>query len=174
MVTLPELSPAVADASVRFFSTSGLSAAELLRNLRANAVAPCGLIDYGWFTGDARPLGCDKWYTSWSTSTSLEVCTLTSLATANTVWLPQWTSPQQVPEPLLDWWKRALEVIRSHEAGHVRISLQGTETLRTQLKQAACPQFQSVFDAWQAEINAAQEAYDREQYPLPLPPAPRP
>jgi predicted secreted Zn-dependent protease len=43
------------------------------------------------------------------------------IAASYTIYIPRWTEPKRVPKRLLDWWRRIVDFIADHEAGHVRI-----------------------------------------------------
>jgi hypothetical protein len=60
--------------------------------------------------------------------------------------------------------------IAAHEARHIRIADASLGKLRRQVVGRPCETFQATFGRWSADLNAAQQAFDRRDAPRPLPP----
>ena len=58
LVRLPTLSPKVSGATVKYFAVTGDTSIELVASVGRGGVKACGMIDYEWFRGDARPSAC--------------------------------------------------------------------------------------------------------------------
>jgi predicted secreted Zn-dependent protease len=83
--------------------------------------------------------------------------------------MPRWTAPPRVPKRLLDWWRRIVAFIATHEAGHVRIGREYTKRLNARLAGKDCADVPDIIQAWAKQHAAAQEAYDRSEYSKPWP-----
>jgi predicted secreted Zn-dependent protease len=175
-VRLPKLSASVPNAAVHYFSISGDTAAELVVSVARGGAKACGAIDYEWFRGDNRPSACTLTYPSDTTDaiqTRLrgDSCTVASARVGSTyaIYIPRWTAPARVPKRLLDWWRKVVDFIATHEAGHVRIGREYMRRLNARLVGIDCDQVDAVIQAWAKEHAAAQEAYDRSEYSKPWP-----
>jgi predicted secreted Zn-dependent protease len=176
MVALPQLSAKVANAEVKYFPISGDTSVELAGSIARGGVKACGAIDYEWFRGDARPSACtltriSDTRQSITTRTSGASCRITdaNIAASYTIYLPRWTSPSRVPRRLLDWWRKIVDFIADHEAGHVRIGRDHIRKLNARLVGTPCEDLTSVVRRWVAQHAAAQEAYDMSEYSRPWP-----
>jgi predicted secreted Zn-dependent protease len=176
-VRLPALSPKVSGASVKFFGISGDTAEELASSIGRASVKACGRIDYEWYRGDARPSACTLTQvsdtraairTSTSASGSCRVTRATIKATY-TIHMPRWTDPPRVPKRLLDWWRRIVDFIADHEAGHVRIGRDYIRRLNARLEGKPCEDVNSIIRSWVRQHAEAQEAFDRSEYGKPWP-----
>ena len=78
-------------------------------------------------------------------------------------------SPKRVPKRLLDWWRRIVDFIADHEAGHVRIGRDYIRRLNQRLVGKPCEDLGSIVQSWAGQHAAAQEAYDRSEYSRPWP-----
>ena len=78
--------------------------------------------------------------------------------------IARWTGPGVVPRGLVTWWKATQRYVRDHEAGHVKIYRSWIKKLRTRLDGVACSKVDGIFDKWNTQVDAAQEAYDKREY----------
>jgi predicted secreted Zn-dependent protease len=181
LVRLPKLDPKVPGATVRYFAISGDTSTELGASVARGGVKACGEIDYEWFRGDARPSACALTQLSdarravrysYSASGSCRIDSSNIKATY-TIHMPRWTAPPRVPKRLLDWWRRTIDFIAGHEAGHVRIGRDYMRKLNARLDGIDCDRADAVIRTWARQHAAAQEDYDRSEYsrPWPEPPA---
>ena len=176
MVALPRLTAKVPNAEVKYFGISGDTSIELAGSIARGGVKACGAIDYEWFRGDARPSACTLTRISDSrqsitTRNSGASCRITdaNIRASYTIYLPRWTSPSRVPKRLLDWWRKIVDFIADHEAGHVRIGREQIRKLNARLVGKPCDDVSSIVRTWVAQHAAAQEAYDMSEYSRPWP-----
>jgi predicted secreted Zn-dependent protease len=176
-VSLPRINARVPNATVDYFAISGDTSIELALSVARGGAKACGEIDYEWFRGDARPSACTLTY---MTDTDEAIRTTTGgeggckVARANVqgryiIHMPRWTAPPRVPKRLLDWWRRIVDFIATHEAGHVRIGRAYTKRLNARLLGKDCADVPDIIQAWAKQHAAAQEAYDRSEYAKPWP-----
>ena len=176
MVELPRLTAKVSGAEVKYFSISGDTSIELADSIARGGVKACGAIDYEWFRGDARPSACtitriSDTRSSIKTSSGGSSCRITDadIRASYTIYLPRWTDPSRVPKRLLDWWRRIVDFIADHEAGHVRIGRDHIRKLNARLVGKRCEDVSSIVRTWVSQHAAAQEAYDMSEYSRPWP-----
>ena len=178
---LPRLSATVSGATVDYFPVRGDTSVELAVSVAIGGGSACGSIDYEWFRGDARPSACTlTQFTDVRRAIRYDLgtdgsCRITSadFKIAFTVYMPRWTSPARVPARLVDWWRRIIDFIARHEAGHVRIGRDYIRKLNARLDGAKCDDANRIIRAWAKQHSDAQEAYDRGEYAKPWPqPAP--
>lgn len=176
MVALPRLTTKVPNAEVKYFAISGDTSIELTGSIARGGVKACGAIDYEWFRGDARPSACtltriSDTRQSITTRNSGASCRITDadIGATYTIYLPRWTSPSRVPNRLLDWWRRIVDFIADHEAGHVRIGRDHIRKLNARLVGKPCDDVSSIVRTWVAQHAAAQEAFDKSEYSRPWP-----
>ena len=91
------------------------------------------------------------------------------IAASYTIYIPRWTEPKRVPKRLLDWWRRIVDFIADHEAGHVRIGRDYIKRLNDRLVGKPCDDLNSIISGWARQHAAAQEAYDMREYSKPWP-----
>jgi predicted secreted Zn-dependent protease len=176
-VRLPRLTARIANATIRYFGITGDTSPELAMSVARGGATACGVIDYEWFRGDARPSACTITY-----MTDIEESIRTSIDSSGTcritaarfqsryvVNLPRWTAPARVPKRLLDWWRRIVDFIAVHEGGHVKIGRDYIKKLNARLTGKDCAQAEEVIGAWAKQHAAAQEAFDRAEYQKPWP-----
>jgi predicted secreted Zn-dependent protease len=176
-VRLPRLTARIANATVHYFAIAGDTSPELALSVARGGATACGVIDYEWFRGDARPSACTITYltdTDASIRTSLDssgTCRITAarFQSRYVVNMPRWTAPARVPKRLLDWWRRIVDFIAVHEGGHVKIGRDYIRKLNARLKGKDCTEADEVIQAWAKQHAAAQEAYDRSEYSKPWP-----
>ena len=180
-VRLPKLSTPIANARVNYFGITGDTSLELALSIARGGTKACGLIDYEWFRGDARPSACTITYmtdTEESIRTALDASGTCRIAAARfqsryVINMPRWTAPPRVPKRLLDWWRRIINFIAVHEAGHVKIGRDFIKKLNARLTGKDCAQADEIISAWAKQHSAAQEAFDMVEYQKPWPqPAP--
>ena len=176
MVALPQLSAKVPNAEVKYFGISGDTSIELAGSIARGGVKACGAIDYEWFRGDARPSACtltriSDTRQSITTRSSGASCRISdaNIRASYTIYLPRWTSPSRVPKRLLDWWRKIVDFIADHEAGHVRIGREQIRKLNARLVGKPCDDVSSIVRTWVTQHAAAQEAYDMSEYSRPWP-----
>ena len=176
MVALPRLTSKVRNAEVKYFGISGDTSIELAGSIARGGVKACGAIDYEWFRGDARPSACtltrvSDTRQSITTRNSGASCRITdaNIRATYTIYLPSWTSPSRVPKRLLDWWRKIVDFIADHEAGHVRIGRDHIRKLNARLVGKPCDDVSSIVRTWVGQHAAAQEAYDMSEYSRPWP-----
>ncbi len=177
LVRLPTLSPKVSGATVKYFAVTGDTSIELAASVGRGGVKACGVIDYEWFRGDARPSACtltrvsDLRASIQRSTESAGSCRITSAAVTSsyTVNLPRWTDPDRVPKRLLDWWRRIVDFIADHEAQHVRIGRDYMKRLNARLVGKACEDVTAIVRSWVTQHAEAQEAYDMTEYSKPWP-----
>ena len=179
-VRLPRINASVPGASVHYFAITGDTSIELVLSVARGGGKACGAIDYEWYRGDSRPSACTLTYlTDMSqaiqTRLSGSTCKVARARVRATyaIYMPRWTAPARVPSRLLDWWRRIVAFIATHEEGHVRIGQTWIRNLNSRLTGIDCDQVDPVIQAWATQAGAAQEAYDRSEYSKPWPqPAP--
>ena len=177
LVRLPKLNAPVPNATVRYFAISGDTSIELALSIGRGGAKACGLIDYEWFRGDARPSACTLTYmtdTDEAIRTRLDGSGNCRIAAARfqsryVINMPRWTAPPRVPKRLLDWWRRILNFIAVHEGEHVRIGRDYIKKLNARLTGKDCAQADDIIAAWAKQHSAAQEAFDRSEYSKPWP-----
>jgi predicted secreted Zn-dependent protease len=176
-VALPTLSAKVSGATVKYFSISGDTSIELAESVGRGGAKACGTIDYEWYRGDARPSACTLTRVT-DTRQSIRISTSSSgacrirdadISASYTIYIPRWTAPKRVPKRLLDWWRRIVDFIADHEAGHVRIGRDYIRRLNQRLVGKPCEDLGSIVQSWAGQHAAAQEAYDRSEYSRPWP-----
>jgi predicted secreted Zn-dependent protease len=175
-VGLPSITAKVSGATVRYFDVNGDTSAELAESVGRGGAKACGTIDYEWYRGDARPSACTLTRVSDTrqsirTSTSGSACRIREahITTSYTIYVPRWTDPSRVPKRLLDWWRRIVDFIADHEAGHVRIGRDYIRRLNDRLVGKRCEDLTSIVRSWASQHAAAQEAFDRSEYSRPWP-----
>jgi predicted secreted Zn-dependent protease len=175
-VALPKLSASVPGAAVHYFSITGDTSIELVLSVARGGGKACGAIDYEWYRGDSRPSACTLTYlTDMSNAIQTRLvgstCKVARARVRATyaIYLPRWTAPARVPSRLLDWWRRIVNFIATHEAGHVRIGQSWIRKLNDRLSGIDCDRVDPVIQAWAKQAAAAQEAYDRSEYSKPWP-----
>jgi predicted secreted Zn-dependent protease len=180
-VRLPKLNAPVANATVHYFAITGDTSIELAISVARGGSKACGAIDYEWFRGDARPSACTITYmtdTEEAIRTAVDSTGTCRIAKARfqsryVINMPRWSAPARVPKRLLDWWRRIVAFIATHEAGHVKIGRAYITKLNARLTGKDCTQADEIIQAWAKQHAAAQEAYDRSEYSKPWPqPAP--
>jgi predicted secreted Zn-dependent protease len=176
-VRLPKLSTPIHNAKVFYFGITGDTSIELAISIARGGTKACGLIDYEWFRGDARPSACTITYmTDLDESIRTKVdsagnCTIAEarFASRYVINMPRWTAPPRVPKRLLDWWRRIINFIAVHEGGHVKIGRDYIKKLNARLTGKDCTQADEVIQAWAKQHSAAQEAFDMVEYQKPWP-----
>lgn len=174
---LPRLTATVSGATVDYFPVRGDTSVELAVSVAIGGGSACGSIDYEWFRGDARPSACtltrltDVRNAIRYAVTADGSCRITTadFKIAFTVYMPRWTSPARVPARLVDWWRRIIDFIAHHEAGHVRIGRDYIRKLNARLAGVACDDASGIIRTWATQHSKAQEAYDRAEYSKPWP-----
>jgi predicted secreted Zn-dependent protease len=177
-VALKTVTAKVPGATVRYFDVVGDTSAELAESVGRGGAKACGMIQYEWFRGDARPSACTLTRVS-DTRQSIRLSTTASsgscrirdahVTTSYVVYIPRWSDPSRVPKRLLDWWRRIIVFIADHEAGHVRIGRDYIGRLNQRLVGKPCTDMASIIRSWASQHAAAQEAYDRGEYSRPWP-----
>jgi predicted secreted Zn-dependent protease len=177
-VALKTVTAKVPGATVRYFDVVGDTSAELAESVGRGGAKACGMIEYEWFRGDARPSACTLTRVSdtrqsirLSTSASSGSCRIREahVTTSYIVYIPRWSDPSRVPKRLFDWWRRIIVFIADHEAGHVRIGREYIARLNQRLVGKPCTDVASIIRSWASQHAAAQEAYDRSEYSKPWP-----
>jgi predicted secreted Zn-dependent protease len=176
-VRLPKLSTPIANATVRYFGVTGDTSLELALSVARGGTKACGLIDYEWFRGDARPSACAITYmTDVEESIRTRVdssgtCQITAarFQSRYVVNMPRWTGPARVPKRLLDWWRRIINFIAVHEGGHVKIGRDYIKKLNVRLTGKDCEQADEIIQAWAKQHSTAQEGFDMVEYQKPWP-----
>lgn len=177
MVALPNVRAKVSGATVRYFDVTGDTSIELAESVGRGGAKACGTIDYEWYRGDARPSACAITRVS-DTRQSIRISTSASgacrirdadISASYTIYIPRWTDPSRVPKRLLDWWRRIIDFIADHEAGHVRIGRDYIRRLNSRLVGKPCGDLTSIVRTWARQHSDAQEAYDRSEYSKPWP-----
>ncbi len=176
-VRLPKLSTPIPNAKVYYFGITGDTSIELAISIARGGTKACGLIDYEWFRGDARPSACTITYMTdveESIRTSVDSAGNCRIAAARfasryVVNMPRWTAPARVPKRLLDWWRRIIDFIAVHEGGHVKIGRDYIKKLNSRLIGKDCTQADGIIQAWAKQHSAAQEAFDMVEYQKPWP-----
>ena len=177
LVRLPTLSPKVSGATVKYFAVTGDTSIELAASIGRGGVKACGMIDYEWYRGDARPSACtltrvSDLRASIRTSTNASgTCRITRAAVTSSyvIHLPRWTDPDRVPKRLLDWWRRIVDFIADHEAGHVRIGRDHLKRLNARLVGKPCEDLNTIGRSWAKQHSDAQEGFDMVEYQKPWP-----
>jgi predicted secreted Zn-dependent protease len=177
LVRLPRLTARIANATIHYFAITGDTSPELAVSVARGGATACGVIDYEWFRGDARPSACTITYltdTAESIRTSLDstgTCRITAarFQSRYVVNMPRWTAPARVPKRLLDWWRRIVNFIAVHEGQHVKIGRDYIKKLNARLRGKDCTQADEIIQAWAKQHSAAQEAFDRSEYSKPWP-----
>jgi predicted secreted Zn-dependent protease len=177
LVRLPTLSPKVSGATVKYFAVTGDTSIELVASVGRGGVKACGMIDYEWYRGDARPSACtitrvtDLRASIRTSTSSAGTCRITRAAVTSSyvIHLPRWTEPDRVPKRLLDWWRRIVDFIADHEAGHVRIGLDYMKRLNSRLLGKPCEDVTAIVRSWARQHAEAQEGYDMVEYDKPWP-----
>jgi predicted secreted Zn-dependent protease len=147
------------NASEAYHAVSGRNPNELITSTVAAAASVC--TDHPGALACAGP-------TIWSIEPNAGynpvngVCSIsnTIVDAEYAAYLPQWTSPSQVPAELLAWWRLVLEHIRWHEEQHIRIFVDYTARLPSLLSDELCSVGQEIINTWNAELMAAQDAFD--------------
>jgi predicted secreted Zn-dependent protease len=177
LVALPTINAKVGGATVKYFGITGDTSIELALSIARAGVKACGMIDYEWYRGDARPSACTLTSVSDTrqsirTSTSASgTCRVTDakITARYTIYLPRWTDPSRVPKRLLDWWRKIVDFIADHEAGHVRIGNDHIRRLNARLVGKPCEDINAIVRTWASQHSDAQEAFDRSEYARPWP-----
>jgi predicted secreted Zn-dependent protease len=99
---------------------------------------------------------------SYTIDSSSQACTMTGVASTvrYQATVPVWTSPASVRPELVAWWQQVLEHIRVHEGEHVRIFEAYVGALPGRVAGQPCGSWDAIVNAWTAEIEAAQAAFD--------------
>jgi predicted secreted Zn-dependent protease len=181
LIRLPSLSVKVSGARIDYFGVTGDTSRELAASIARAGVKACGMIDYEWYRGDARPAACvltrvsDTRQSMHTRTSASGACRITSatITASYTIHMPRWTAPARVPKRLLDWWRKVVDFIADHEAGHVRIGRDYIKKLNARLIGKPCEDVNSIIRAWATQHAEAQEAYDQSEYSGPWPTPPR-
>jgi len=177
-VALASVTAKVPGATVRYFDVVGDTSAELAESVGRGGAKACGMIQYEWFRGDARPSACTltrvsdtRQSISLSASATSTSCRIRQahITTSYIVYIPHWSDPSRVPKRLLDWWRKIVAFIADHEAGHVQIGRDYIKRLNERLVGKPCADMASIIRSWASQHAAAQEAYDRSEYSRPWP-----
>jgi predicted secreted Zn-dependent protease len=172
LVRLPSLNVTVKGAKIDYFGVTGDTSRELAASIARGGVKACGAIDYEWFRGDARPAACvvtrvsDTRQSIRTRTSAAGACRITSatITASYTIHMPRWTEPTRVPKRLLDWWRKIVDFIADHEAGHVRIGGDYIKKLNARLVGKPCEDISAIIRSWVTQHAEAQEAYDRGEY----------
>ena len=172
LVRLPSLSVTVKGATIDYFGVTGDTSRELAASIARGGVKACGAIDYEWFRGDARPAACvmtrvsDTRQSIRTRTSASGACRITSatITASYTIHMPRWTEPARVPKRLLDWWRKIVDFIADHEAGHVRVGRDYIKKLNARLVGKPCEDINAIIRSWVTQHAEAQEAYDRGEY----------
>lgn len=159
LVPLPMLSISVPGASVVYFSIDGTNPNELFASAQANSGHPHGRKAAAYV---APTVDYDYDYTVDPTTGFCRVTTFT-VSRSYQVTAPRWTSPAMVHPALLGWWGQVLDHIAWHEGQHVVIFERHFASIEARATAAPCGEVQGIIDAEIAFMNAAQDAFDREQ-----------
>jgi Bacterial protein of unknown function (DUF922) len=154
--------PPIANADIERFEISGTTQGELIASLDNSSIcsgqkcAPDPAVPNGvaWGLEGSRPGSAYRCYSPSSTT----------LIYRPFVLLPRWSPPADgtVRTALVQAWNSLLQVIYTHEAGHVAIDIQGVAALNDQAHQlGSC---QELIDFWSSpsvfdKLNADQDAY---------------
>lgn len=160
-VRLPLLTVDVWNSDERYFSISGESPAELSASIKANIPPMPNLIEGADPMAYAGPVVWEH-VPTYGESPSTGACIVTAITSRvrYEATIPQWTSPSAVRPELLEWWTGVLEHIRWHEEQHIRILSDFVSQIPARTSGQPCNQIQAIVDQWNAELTAAQEAFD--------------
>jgi predicted secreted Zn-dependent protease len=173
LIARPNFVVSVPGVRMIYYPVAGDEASVLMDNW-ANASSSstrCGLVEYTWSTGDRRTLSCATaaWTPRYlySFDAQTKACTIKGASAGMVFSMPiaKWTSPALVSRALVTWWEATQEVVRDHEAGHFAVDRQYGALLTSRLNGAPCASAKGIIDSWSSALNAAQEAYDQQQYP---------
>lgn len=164
LVALPLLWVDVWNADEIYHAISGRNPIELVNSSNAAAPLLCG--DHsGQATACAGPTQWD-FEPAYYYDPGAGSCTLLGVEAhvVYAAYLPQWTSPAAVPPELLAWWQQVLEHIRWHEEQHIRIFADYVAQLPGLYSGQPCDAQQAIIDAWSADLQSAQDAFDAGEY----------
>jgi predicted secreted Zn-dependent protease len=163
LIGLPLLAADVWGAEERYFAINGSTPDELIASAKASVPAD----PHGMHRVSMAYAGPTVWQhqPSYVIDPSSGACTMTGLTSTVSyqATIPQWTSPSHVPAELLAWWQVVLEHIRQHEGQHIRIFADFAADLPARVSGQACDAWTSITDAWSAELEAAQSAFDAQE-----------
>ena len=153
----------VLDSHERYYDVTGASAAELRDAMRRHGPRDAG------GHGDAVTVWNLEW--TYGERRTADGCALRDVRVtlAVTVTLPRWEPPADAPRRLVDAWRRFLERVQVHEAGHRAVAERYARTLAATLTGLRAPTCDAVWDEAQRtgtrvvdEGRAANRAYDVE------------
>jgi len=159
----------IAGVSVKYYAISGASEDVLISAMAAQGPKACGI---------ARAFACFYHTFTWSYQGKMEpsagTCSVASVSfTATyTISLPKWTGPSRVPADLVAWWKVVLEHFVWHESQHLAIAESYVPKLKQAIVRGPCDQAgqNKVTNALQAQLDAAQNAFDAQDRSWTWPP----
>lgn len=165
-IALPALKAKYSGATVKYYSITGSTEAELISQMTTKGPVACGITDAA---------GCflDSFSWSYTGTTKAGVCSVTSVTfTAKyTVTLPKWSGPARVSRTLAAWWKTVFNHIAWHEGQHLAIAKKYASKMKAALAAGSCdePTQKAAFDALSSQLEAAQKAFDTSQGPYVFP-----
>ncbi len=166
-VALPKLSPKVSGATMKYYAVVGRTATGLIEAMHARGPADTD--------PDSEILAQAAIHWSYAYRyrvSSAGACLVTSatVTARYTVTLPRWTGPSRVRAELLAWWRLVLDVLRDHEARHVRIYGKWMAQLRERLVGARCGAVTSIVGSVKRGMNAENDRLDDREGTMEWPP----
>ncbi len=165
-IALPVLKAKFSGATVKYYSITGSTEAELISQMTTKGPASCGLADAA---------GCfhDSFSWSYTGTTNTGVCSVTSVTfTATyTITLPKWSGPARVSRTLAAWWKTVFDHIAWHEGQHLAIAKTYASKMKAAIAAGSCDKTEqsAAIAALSSELEAAQNAFDTSQGPYTFP-----
>lgn len=105
----------------------------------------------------------ESWSISWTCPTSADGSCVLSSATVNytnTVNSPAWTPPSGVDTSLVAAWSKYMIALRTHEKGHVDLTVAGVPSVLDALHKATCTSANAAANAALDRIRHRQTDYD--------------
>jgi predicted secreted Zn-dependent protease len=168
---VPRFPVSIPGASVKYYTISGSSGADLASAMMAKGPTVCGITDAA---GCFRPTFRWTYQGGFSSKPSARVCSVTSVnfTATYTIYLPQWTGPSGAPAALTAWWKTVLDRIVWHENQHLAIAKSYVPKFKAAIMAGPCDQAgqDKATAAVETRLQAAQNAFDVQQGSLVLPP----
>jgi predicted secreted Zn-dependent protease len=165
-IVLPVLKAKISGATIKYYSITGSTEAELISQIMTKGPATCGMSDAA---------GCfhDSFSWSYTGTTNAGVCSVTSVSfTAKyTVTLPKWSGPARVSRTLAAWWKTVFDHIAWHEGQHLAIARTYASKMKAAIAAGSCDKSEqnATIAALSSQLEAAQNAFDTSQGPYIFP-----
>lgn len=155
--------PVPGASRVHYFAVKGKTPKQLIRSVGRQASKYCG----AHAAACMETRGAKRVKATYVQDPSTGSCTITSVKMPLTyvAHMPRWTAPSRVPAYMAWWWKQNTARIGWHEAQHVKIAKRYEAKLPKMVVGKPCSKYSRITKRWFKSLVAAQNAFDRLDYP---------